>query len=102
MKSPINRWEDVIRQLREVFKQKNTMYGESAFYEGEIPEFKYWMRLSDIRRKSTRLDKLTDLAARGDQEARRKLISDYKDLANYAIIAVAVLEPDAHISGAVK
>ena len=85
-------FDDVILELQKIFKHKNALYGNSAFYTGDVPSFKYWMRLSDIRRKTTRLDQLTDMAIQGVPKARKKLIADYKDLAIYAIIAVAVLE----------
>ena len=72
---------------------RKAQYGDSAFeHDPGVSSFQLWMRLSDIRRKTTRLNSLTDLAARGDPNALDKLIDDYKDLAIYAIIAVAVLE----------
>ena len=86
-------FENVISGLREIFSEKNKQYGDSAFEKDtSVSHFQLWMRLSDIRRKTTRLNQLTDLAARGDHDALIKLIDDYKDLAIYAIIAVAVLE----------
>ena len=91
-----NGWQmfcDVIVELQDKFREKNRQYGDSAFKNNEnVPSFQLWMRLSDIRRKTTRLDQLTHLASQGDREALDKLIDDYKDLAIYAIIAVAVLE----------
>ena len=86
-------FEAVIFELREIFDSKNKQYGDSAFEDDPgVSSFQLWMRLSDIRRKTTRLNQLTDAAARGDHDALVKLIDDYKDLAIYAIIAVAVLE----------
>jgi len=86
-------FEAVISGLRKIFREKNKQYGDSAFENDPgVSAFQLWMRLSDIRRKTTRLNQLTDLAARGDHGALDKLIDDYKDLAIYAIIAVAVLE----------
>lgn len=90
--SALERYDIVAEGIRRLFITKNAQYGDSAFTHSDIPKFQYWMRLSDIRRKTTRLDSLTDLAANGDVLAKRKLINDYRDLANYAIIAVAVLE----------
>jgi len=86
-------FENVISELREIFSSKNKQYGDSAFENDQtVSHFQLWMRLSDIRRKTTRLNQLTDAAARGNHDALVKLIDDYKDLAIYAIIAVAVLE----------
>ncbi len=86
-------FDGVISGLAKIFERKNEQYGDSAFEHSEdAPSFQLWMRLSDVRRKTTRLDRLTDLAVRGNEKALAKLIDDYKDLAIYAIIAVAVLE----------
>ncbi len=83
---------NVICDLQDKFQEKNAQYGDSAFVHGANPSFKYWMRLSDVRRKTARMDNLTAHAVEGNKKAQKKLISDYKDLAIYAIIAVAVLE----------
>lgn len=84
-----------LRGIYSLFLKKNKQYGDSAFENNpEVPSFQLWMRLSDVRRKTVRLDQLTSLAASGDSEALKKLIDDYKDLANYAVIAVAVLEKE--------
>jgi hypothetical protein len=86
-------FENVISGLRKIFKDKNAAYGNSAFeHDPGVSSFQLWMRLSDVRRKTTRLNQLTDCAARGNRDSLDKLIDDYKDLAIYAIIAVAVLE----------
>lgn len=95
-------FENSISELAKIFNDKNDLYGDSAFYTGEPGSpFKWWMRFSDVSRKFTRLEQLTQLATipihleehNGQRkEARDKLIDDYKDLAIYAIIAVIVLE----------
>jgi len=86
-------FDNAISRLRKIFREKNAQYGDSAFENDPgVSSFQLWMRLSDIRRKTTRLNNLTDAAARGNRESLDKLIDDYKDLAIYAIIAVAVLE----------
>lgn len=95
-------FDDQIHALAKIFNSKNEQYGDSAFYIGAPKSpFKWWMRFSDVSRKYTRLEQLTQLAAgpiRTETErvirgnARLKLIDDYRDLAIYAIIAVAVLE----------
>lgn len=91
--TPVERYERAVDEIYQLFLKKNEQYGDSAFEDRPgITNFQLWMRLSDIRRKTTRLDRLTDAAAHGNAEALAKLIDDYKDLANYAIIAVAVLE----------
>jgi hypothetical protein len=90
--SGASKYEAALVDIQALFDKKNAQYGDSAFDESaEFPLFKWWMRLSDVRRKTARLERLTDLASRNDEEARKKLVSDYMDLANYAIIAVAVL-----------
>jgi hypothetical protein len=89
----LNKFEDVLTELQALFEKKNAQYGDSAFEDRPgISNFQLWMRLSDVRRKTVRLDSLTDHAARGDRECLLKLIDDYKDLAVYAVIAVMVLE----------
>jgi len=88
-----------ITGLAEIFIEKQKQYGDSAFHIGEPGSpFKWWMRFSDVSRKFTRLERLTMLATDPEATAafrvaaKDKLIDDYKDLAIYAIIAVAVLE----------
>jgi len=92
----LDAYDNAAGDIRDLFVKKNSLYGNSAFEASPdgITSFQLWMRLSDIRRKTTRLDQLTSLASQGDSVALDKLISDYKDLANYAIIAVAVLEKE--------
>lgn len=91
--SSLEQYEKVIEEIQVLFEHKNHLYGNSAFTNNPgVPSFQLWMRLSDVRRKSARLEDLTYHASQGSREALKKLISDYKDLANYAIIAVAVLE----------
>lgn len=83
----------VLSDLFDLFAEKNRQYGNSAFKNNEnVPAFQLWMRLSDVRRKTVRLDQLTHLAAQGDHDALEKLIDDYRDLAVYAVIAIMVLE----------
>jgi hypothetical protein len=98
----LDRYDFALANIRELFRKKNAQYGDSAFYTGEDHSpFKWWMRFSDVSRKFTRLEQLTRIVTTPTHsqhekmlvdEAREKLIDDYKDLANYAIIAVAVLE----------
>ncbi len=91
-------FNDVISELAKIFIEKNDLYGDSAFYTGEPGSpFKWWMRFSDVSRKFTRLEQLTIGATaippdELNEMAKIKLIDDYKDLAIYAIIAVAVLD----------
>ena len=92
MSDSLNKFDEVSFHLREMFIDKNALYGDSAFYIGHTIKFPYWLRLSDVLRKTARLESLTEKAIHDDKEAQKKLIDDYKDLAIYAIIAVAVLE----------
>lgn len=93
MSETFAKFQRVQMDLFDTFQHKNRQYGDSAFERNDaIESFQFWMRLSDVRRKTTRLDQLTNLAARGDRDAYLKLIDDYRDLAVYAIIAVMVLE----------
>ncbi len=92
MDNSVDQFDGVITELREIFINKNASYGDSAFHKGEYPIYKWWMRFSDVARKATRLEALTVAASCDNKDAQKKLISDYKDLAIYAIIAVAVLE----------
>ncbi len=91
-------FDDTVSELAKIFNDKNDLYGDSAFYTGEDGSpFKWWMRFSDVSRKFTRLEQLTIGATaippdELNEMAKAKLIDDYKDLAIYAIIAIAVLE----------
>lgn len=89
----LDMYDAAAAEARELFCRKNSQYGDSAFHpNNDVPAFQLWMRLSDVRRKTVRLDSLTGLAASGDCDALAKLIDDYRDVANYALIAVAVLQ----------
>jgi len=98
------KFDDAISVLAKIFKAKNDQYGDSAFETGTTGSpFKWWMRFSDVSRKFTRLESLTQLASgptRSNHEkmmrdaAKLKLVDDYRDLAIYAIIAMIVLGED--------
>jgi len=96
------RYREIQEELAEIFHYKIDQYGPSR-YEKHSDQFNYWMCFSDVHRKTLRLEQLT-ITALSDIEqgsvahgydvkiAKEKLISDYKDIANYAIMAVQILE----------
>lgn len=97
--TPIKRrWADIVDELNDIFNEKLAQYG-TGMYEEHSDNFKYWAAFFNIRRKTLRLERLTELSL-GDfelngqeiEESRAKLIDDYKDIANYAIMAVQILE----------
>ncbi len=90
-------------ELSKIHSDKLKQYG-TGMYELGNP-LKFWAAYFNVRRKTLRLQRLTETASsgwnQGDvtpayeiNDARAKLISDYKDLANYAIMAVQILEED--------
>jgi len=81
----------IANDLREVFQNKISQYG-IGMYELHGHQFRYYAAWFNVRRKTLRLERLTDTAIGGNKEAKTKLISDYKDLANYAIMAIQILE----------
>lgn len=81
----------VQEDLFQTFASKIHQYG-IGMYEGNSEPFRYWAAYFNIRRKSLRLEQMTELAIEGSLVARDKLIDDYKDIANYAIMAVQILE----------
>ncbi len=88
------RYAEIIDELYTVFDQKLNQYG-TGMYEEHSDAFKYWSSYFNIRRKTLRLETLTIHAQGSDgfaKESRAKLIDDYKDIANYAIMAVQILE----------
>jgi len=99
----VTQWDDVITDLRNIFIEKIRLYGIGR-YQKFGDEFNYWMCFSDVYRKTLRLEQLTIIALSDIQqgacsysgsdvkEAQAKLIDDYKDIANYAIMAVQILE----------
>lgn len=78
-------------RLKLTFKEKIQAYG-IKMYHGQSQNFRYWAAFFNCRRKTLRLEQLTLDATKGDVKAREKLLSDYKDLANYAIMAIQILE----------
>lgn len=87
-------FDQVTLELSEIANAKVRQYGNSR-YEQHSDQFNYWMCFSDVHRKTLRLEELTRIAlleSEGRHIARKKLIDDYKDIANYAIMAVQILE----------
>ncbi len=93
----VEHWNEIVDDLRITFTQKIDQYG-TEMYEGQSANFRFWSAYFNIRRKTLRLERLTELALHhpdgiaASYECRDKLISDYKDIANYAIMAVQILE----------
>jgi hypothetical protein len=87
------RWAEVTDDLFDTFCLKLDQYGASR-YEQHSNQFNFWMCFSDIHRKTLRLEELTQQSLGDDPDgaSRAKLIDDYKDIANYAIMAVQILE----------
>jgi hypothetical protein len=87
-------FNDTCGELWGVIEQKAHLYGWSRFGP-HSDQFNYWMCFSDIHRKTLRLEMLTEQALRNSStniNAREKLIDDYRDIANYAIMAIIILE----------
>jgi len=90
----IRRYKHIQKTLLDIFVYKIEQYG-IGMYENQTEAFKYWAAFFNVRRKTLRMEELTQQALGSEPEAARaKLISDYKDLANYAIMAVQILEED--------
>ena len=100
--SVLSDWKDVVDNLLNIVADKLTAYGTERYDEAHSDEFNLWMCFSDVYRKILRLERLTRTAAMDSKgcgdlikikaAARKKLIDDYKDIANYAIMAVQILE----------
>ena len=103
----LHEFDTVICDLRCMVEDKLDQYGTSR-YGGHSDAFNYWMCFSDIHRKILRLEALTSLAcsvsanSKDIERAREKLIDDYKDIANYAIMAVQVLKKIGEEDGRAK
>jgi hypothetical protein len=78
-------------ELRDMLRDKLKQYGTNR-YEAHNRDFNLWMAYCDVYRKFLRLEDLTRAASTGTESAVPKLIDDYKDLANYAIMAIQILE----------
>lgn len=85
-------YEQIIYKLANIRLAKAKMYGESR-YEGHNPEFNFWMTFCDVHRKYIRLQQLNQLCVDGDESAFESIIDCYADLANYAIMAIQLIEP---------
>ena len=86
------RYGEIVDGLYSVFDWKLEQYG-TGMYEDHSKSFRFWAAYFNIRRKTLRLERLTELAlSEGSGDIELKLIDDYKDIANYAIMAVQILE----------
>lgn len=87
-------YENVIAQLAEVRLRKCIEYGERR-YRVDDPEFNRWMCYSDVYRKFIRLEKqMADVDPQAPSLGIVNLLETYRDLANYAIMAVQLLEDE--------
>jgi len=84
------RYAEITDELYTIFSSKLEQYG-TGMYEEQGWGFRRWGAFFNVRRKTLRLHQLTIRAA-DDTHALEKLIDDYKDIANYAIMAVQILE----------
>lgn len=84
-------YESIISDLAEQRLAKIKLYGESR-YEEKDEEFDLWMCFSDVHRKYIRLRQLTKLARQGDKEAINSLVDAYRDIANYGIMGIQIIE----------
>ncbi len=80
------RYEEILKELSEIRKQKVIAYGEDRYLETD-KEFNHWMCYSDIYRKFIRLKELTKNQTEGES-----LLDTYRDMANYSIMAIQILE----------
>ena len=87
----LDHYDEIQNSLKEVFIRKINQYG-IKMYEAHTIHFIYWSAYFNCRRKTLRLEKLTMDAMNGDKVAKKKLLSDYQDLANYAIMAIQIIE----------
>ena len=77
-------FEHAIAALAEIRLNKCGAYGERR-YEVLDPEFNRWMCYSDVYRKFIRLEQQMKTGSVDE------LLETYRDLANYAIMAVQIL-----------
>lgn len=83
-------YEIIACDLAEQRMAKCKLYGESRYEEND-KEFDLWMCFSDIHRKYIRLRQLTQLAREGDGQAINALLDAYRDIANYGIMGIQIL-----------
>lgn len=83
-------YEKVIANIATIRLNKVIAYGEDRYNETD-EEFNYWMCYSDVYRKYIRIKTLTKAALKKGADGE-SLIDTYKDLANYAIMAIQILE----------
>jgi len=83
-------YERVLTGLANMRLEKVIQYGEDRYNEPD-PNVNLLMCYSDVYRKYIRLKKLSFDFKNPDYES---LIDTYKDLANYAIMAIQILEKE--------
>jgi predicted metal-binding protein len=79
-------YEETVAWLACVRIDKCISYGENRYDPANSAEFNQWMCYSDVYRKFIRLEQQMKNSSVED------LIETYSDLANYAIMAVQLLE----------
>jgi hypothetical protein len=84
-------YECILKGIAEIREEKVRLYGESA-YNGTDPDEDCLERMLDIKRKFCRLQQLTRLLRAGDLTALPLLVDAYRDIANYAVMGVQILE----------
>jgi len=84
-------YEVISSKLADVRIDKVAAYGTSR-YEDNDEEFDLWMCFCDVHRKYIRLKTLTKLVRAGHKEALPALVDAYRDIANYGMMGVQILE----------
>ena len=84
-------YEGIASDLAGVRIDKVASYGTSRYEEND-EEFDLWMCFCDVHRKYIRLKTLTKLVRAGDKEALLALVDAYRDIANYGIMGVQILQ----------
>lgn len=79
-------YEETVAWLAAVRLDKCIAYGENRYDPANSAEFNHWMCYSDVYRKFIRLEQQMKTGSTED------LVETYSDLANYAIMAVQLLE----------
>lgn len=85
------RYEELLEELAWQRLCKVIDYGEDRYYN-HGKDFDHWMCFSDVYRKFIRLQTLTRRAVQEEEPQNESLLDTYRDIANYAIMAVQILE----------
>lgn len=84
-------FEKIVDNLATLRLEKVIDYGDSRYKNLELDK-DLWMCFSDVNRKTIRLEQLTKSVNKGDTAAMKVLSENYKDLTNYGLMGVQILE----------